>query len=229
MQRAYHPAFAREVNYEFMRLPEDPDGQVRETIRHILGYVRADANSWPVQACAQRVLELGAGDPVRGLWALIKGRMRFQHDEDTANQLRVNDARIPSTIEVVIRPYDQAVLVLTRGGVEDCDGFEGFAASVLTALEVPCSLVTVAADEDEPGRYSHVYLAAYPQGYGGPRLPIDFSHGPYPGWECPNLGRLREWPVEAGWSERTAGVWAAGVTAALYLLVRLYVQKGRPA
>ena len=123
--------------------------------------------------------------------------MRFQQDADTADRLQVDDARKEDTVEVLIRPADQALLIMLRGiGVEDCDGYELYGGCLLTALRVMASLVTISAHPDYPGRFSHVYLAAYPQGPGGPRIPLDFSHGKYPGWEAPNKGRLKEWPIE---------------------------------
>ncbi len=101
---------------------------------------------------------------------------------------------------MLIRPVDQAMLIERMGaGFEDCDGWELYAGCLLTALGIPCSLVTVSAEPREPYRYSHVYLAAYAD---GERIPIDFSHGPYPGWECPNTGRLREWAVTPGLGEQ---------------------------
>jgi hypothetical protein len=51
--------------------------------------------------------------------------------------------------------------------------------------------MTVAADSKRPREFSHIYVVAY---YKGQRIPLDFSHGPYPGWECPS-SRMKEWPV----------------------------------
>jgi hypothetical protein len=195
MTTAYHPAFGQRVPYRFMRLPESPDGQVRETIHEVIRLIRADCFSPLVIEDAQEYLKAGKGNPIEGTWTL-REKMRFQNDEQTARQLDTRDDRIVDTVEVLIRPADQSRLIRLRDvGIEDCDGYAMYAGCILTALGVPVALVTVAADPEFPERYSHVYLAAYPKGPDGPRIPLDFSHGKHIGWECPNLGRIREWPV----------------------------------
>jgi hypothetical protein len=89
-----------------------------------------------------------------------------------------------------------------------------YAAALLVAAGVSASFVTVAADEADPGRYSHVYVAAYPKG--GGRVPLDASHGEYPGWEVESrYGRRREWPVTGG-GGRELLVWAGMVAVVGY-------------
>lgn len=197
MQTAYHPAFGARVPFRFDWLPDSPDGQVTSTCRKVINYMREDSKSPLISDDARRALELGSGDPITGTWKLVKPLVRFQRDEKTAADLDIADSRIPDTVEVLIRPVDQSLLIKLRGmGVEDCDGFVMYAGCILLALHVPVSLVTVAADGHDPTRFSHIYLAAYPEGYGKKRIALDVSHGAYPGWECPNLGRLKEWPVQ---------------------------------
>ena len=43
MPIGYHPDFGTDVRYEFQTLPDDPDGQVRETMRTLRRYLRHDA------------------------------------------------------------------------------------------------------------------------------------------------------------------------------------------
>lgn len=196
MPIGYHPDFGTDVRYEFDSLPDNPDQQVRATMRTLLRYLRHDAG---LPFFQQHALEIaGKGpDPITAVWNHIKQTMRFQQDADTADKLQVNDPRKEDTIEVLIRPVDQALLIMLRGiGVEDCDGYELYAGCLLTALGVPANVVTIAANQDHPGQFTHVYLAAYPQGQNGVRIPLDFSHGKYVGWEARNTGRLKEWPIE---------------------------------
>jgi len=201
VQTAYHPAFGENVRYSFDRLPDSPDAQVRATIRKMISYIRQDARSCPgIWNDAQRAIQIGGGDPVSGIWKLIKQSMRFQRDEVTAAQLDTSDIRKQDAIEVFIRPCDQSLLIQMKGiGVEDCDGFELYAACMFLVLGIPISLVTVTANEAVPKEFSHVYLAAY---LNSQRIPLDFSHGSYPGWECPNLGKLKEWPVQMTYGEK---------------------------
>ena len=42
----------------------------------------------------------------------------------------------------------------------DCDDFSMLTAALLEASGIPWEFVTVAADRDSPGRFSHVYVRA---------------------------------------------------------------------
>ena len=215
METAYHPDIGQAL-YSIRALPESSDGQVRSTINQVIRYVREDACSSFIQSEAERALRLGAGDPNKGVFNLLKSSMRFKRDEKIADELQVEDARKPDTIEVLIRPVDQWLLIKLRGlGVGDCDCFHMYGACLLWALGVPCSLVTVSADPERPWEFSHVYLASY---WNGVRTPLDISHGDYPGWECQNLGRVKEWKVQPNWEESLsdAGIIVGGLVAAYF-------------
>lgn len=227
MTTAYHPDFGSQVRYVFEDLPEHPDGQVRDTIARILGYVRADVDHPLIQEDAAEALQLGyapnrsyADRAIAGVYQKVRRHLRFKHDEDIAADLQIDDPRKRNVVEVIIRPIDQALLIRRMpNGVEDCDGFEGYASCLLAALGVQCSLVTVSAEPKEPHRFSHVYLACYADGR---RIPVDFSHGPYPGWECPNTGRLEEWPVQQSMAGRIAGALSPVLAVfAMYFAYRL--------
>jgi hypothetical protein len=202
--------------YSIRALPESSDGQVRSTINQVIRYIREDACSPFIQSEAERMLRLGQGDPNKGVFNLLKSSIRFKRDEKIADDLQVDDARKPDTIEVLIRPVDQWLLIKLRGlGVGDCDCFHMYGACLLWALGIPCSLVTVSADPERPWEFSHVYLASY---WNGVRTPLDISHGDYPGWECRNLGRVREWKVQPNWEESLsdAGLIVGGLVAAYF-------------
>lgn len=195
MQLAYHPDFGQPVSYRFESMPDDPDAQVKLAVHKVIGYVLEDVSSPIIQQTAAKALELGGGDPILGVWRTIKPYIRFRQDVDIANDLQVDDSRKRDVVETFIPPAVQAALIELRGsGVEDCDGFTMYGACLLTALGVPVTMCTVSAERDRPRLFSHVYLVAYQNGQ---RIPMDLSHGPQPGWECPNLGRMREWPVNA--------------------------------
>lgn len=200
MQQAYHPDFGSAVNYSIRALPGNADGQVRSTIGDMVRFIRQDACSPAIQEEAQTMLVLGNGDPNKSVYNLLKPSIKFKRDEQIADELEVDDDRKRDTIEVLIRPLDQLWLKKYRGvGVGDCDCFHMYAACLLTALGVPCSLVTISADQERPWEFSHVYLASY---WNGVRMPLDISHGEFPGWEAPNLGRIKEWPCDLTMGER---------------------------
>jgi hypothetical protein len=224
---AFHPIFGQSVPYRFDSLPSSADSQVEQTIQKMLGYIRKDAASDLIADECAKALQLGNGDPIAGTWKRIKGAMKFQSDEVTAGQLNAEPEKTADTIEVLIRPVDQSLMIRLRGvGIEDCDGFEMFAACLFLRFGIPCSLVTVAASGEDPSRFSHVYLAAYPEGFSGPRIPLDFSHGEYPGWECPNHGRIKEWPVQVTAGEQFSKVaLALGLLGAAYFGLRLVAER----
>src|SRR5277367_1965028 len=120
MQTAYHPAFGERVRFSFSALPDSPDGQVRSTIHEIIRLIRDDAMTPEVQRDARQYLAQGKGDPITGAWN-FREKMKFQNDEVTANDLDSPDKRIADTVEVLIRPRDQAKLIdLKSIGIEDC-------------------------------------------------------------------------------------------------------------
>lgn len=186
---AYHPEFGELVRYEAIPLSEDPDTQVAQTIDRMRANVRADSPAAPIQRDAAILQAYGSGDPCSDAFWFDKGRVGFAQDERLARPVRpLLDGDV---VEVLIRPRDLADMNVP---MEDCDGFASLTAARLRAMGVPCSFVTLAADSREPDRYSHVYLACYPNGR---RVALDVSHGPYPGWEAPNVyGRKREWPID---------------------------------
>jgi transglutaminase-like putative cysteine protease len=204
---AYHPDFGGDVHYAAVPLSSDPDKQVAETINLMRANVRADSYSEPVLRAAQQ-MDTGAGDPLSDAFYWTAGRVRFQQDEQTAAPLRrlFDD----DVVEVLIRPRDLANMARP---VEDCDGFAQMLPALLRSRGIPCSFVTIAADAREPNRYSHVYAACYPNGR---RVALDASHGPYPGWEAPNMyGKKKEWPIDGPDWEGLA--WVAAFAAALLL------------
>ena len=190
---AYHPDFGTLVSYKFESMPDDPDTQVRIAVERIIALALEDQNAPIIQRQAAEALRRGRGNPILGVWESIKPYMQFRQDTEIAEDLDTPDPRKHDVVETFIPPAVQALLIQLRGrGVEDCDGFSMYAACLLLALGVPCTMCTVSAERDRPRQYTHVYVVAY---WDGKRIPMDLSHGAYPGWECPNLDRQREWPV----------------------------------
>ncbi len=189
-----HPAFGdNAVEYSLQSLSGWPDERVAQTVSIMTQYAVEDAKTPEIQEDAQTALALGGGDPLVGVWRLAKERFAFQEDTDTAGPVKGLTA--DNIVEVIIRPVDLSRMYRrSLQPVEDCDGYSGYIASLLTALSIPCSFCTVAVDPTSPSEYSHVYVVSYKN---NDRVAIDASHGPYPGWECPNpFGKRREWVVE---------------------------------
>jgi hypothetical protein len=75
----------------------------------------------------------------------------------------------------------------------DCAIFTECVCSFLRVLGVPYEVVTVAVNPNEPDIFSHVF--AYAVLEDGTRLPLDASHGDYPGWQVPgsHVSRRQVW------------------------------------
>jgi hypothetical protein len=125
-------------------------------------------------------------DLAAGSWWWVKHSLRFVHDDTLLRRL-LNET---GQLEALVSPA-----VSVRGFIRegDCDDFTMLVCSFLSVLGVPWEIVTVAADPTDPERFSHVYARAVLAD--GGRLPLDASHGHYPGWEVPkgDVMRVRVW------------------------------------
>lgn len=196
-----HPSLGR-VKYSIKEVSDDPDEQVAETIGLMRQYANEDASNPTLQ---QDVAQAWRSDDAIGDTFNYVRRdgargMRFVADESTgaAFQEVGHPGGWRPVVETLIRPADQALLPNPQG---DCDDFAQYGAGHLLARGVPCAYATVGVEPQDPGVYSHVYLVAYPKDgpYAGMRVPLDLSHGPSVGWECPNpWGKFMEWPLDAG-------------------------------
>ena len=191
-------------------LSEDPDTQAGQVIDLMTQYAIEDAQSAPIRDDATRIM-LTSSNPndqrelAAGVWRFVNERVKFTRDQEIAQPFvdEMPTLKWNPVAEALIRPGEMSKLCAwdeTRcQRVGDCDDFSMWAASILYCMRVPCSFVTVAGDPEEPSRYSHVYVAAQvtkPQGK-KERVPIDASHGRFPGDEVPNrYGKRKEWPVE---------------------------------
>jgi transglutaminase-like putative cysteine protease len=98
--------------------------------------------------------------------------------------------------ELLIVPEALLAMPVPMG---DCDDFSLLTASLLLGCSIPCSYVTIAADEETPEKFSHIYVKVYltdevDNTNGRAReLALDCSHGSYPGWEYQGAFRKQEW------------------------------------
>ncbi len=185
-----------QVNYDVQALPLDADGQVRQTLSIMRHRAAEDAdNPWFKQRAQQLVSPGGTqADRARELYGHVKAsNIHFTRDEVTGTGIRGLDMGDDVVVESIIRPIDMALYVDQGNAIGDCDDFSMYLAALLRANDIPCAFATVAADGSQPDQFSHVYVVAYPDGM---RMPLDASHGQYPGWETENrYGKYDEWPV----------------------------------
>ncbi len=164
----------------------DSDTDTATSIRIMCEDARQSANDQGVrETAAAAVAQLGnlSGDMddaariAAGAWWYCKLFVKFVHHESIIRQ-RLGQA---GHLQGLISP---AVLIRMDRPEGDCAIFSSCIAAFLQALGVPFEFVTVAANPSEPDVYSHVFLyAVMPDGR---RIPLDASHGDYPGWQVPS-------------------------------------------
>lgn len=133
---------------------------------------------------------------VRCVYFWVKGHVRFVEDETIAHELfgiSYESMNTPEgAIDLIISPE---VLVSMPDPMGDCDCFSTLLASLLIALQLKVWFVSIKVDPNEPYRWSHVYTEVYLPDE-GLILPLDASHGNYPGWEQTNgVFERKEWSI----------------------------------
>lgn len=124
-----------------------------------------------------------AGDPLEdprrtacSVWMAAKLGIRFVHHEELIRRLFNEQGQLQLLI-------DPRLMVRSPEFCEgDCANFSELICALLEARGVQWELVVAACDPDQPGVYSHIYPRAI---LGDQRLPLDASHGDYPGWHVP--------------------------------------------
>ncbi|MCC7497316.1 MAG: transglutaminase domain-containing protein [Bryobacterales bacterium] len=197
-----HPRFGRRlVTMQTAARPADDETATAQTIGVMAALVREDARSPIVrQAAMQSIAELGSRDErkeIASVFKWVKRHVRYRADAELAQDTPAQD---PDTTEVLIRPVDLLTMPEPTG---DCDDFAMLTAALLRALGIRANFVTIAADEEDPTRYSHVFLEAITSS--GERIALDTSHGPRPGWQAPAVGKSKTWSIDQPMQQSTLG------------------------
>ncbi len=176
---------------------EDTDRATRQTvekmcelIRASIGDPQADPTLQNIAADIKRRYCWNSCDPgalAFGVFWWVKHHITFRSDEGTMFQIGERNQQ-----DLLIRPD---ILVKMEKPSEDCDGFTMLTAALLTILQVPVVIATVAVDLDDPTRWSHVFLCAI---VNGRVMPLDTSHGNAPGWMVPRnrINRWQTWTLD---------------------------------
>jgi transglutaminase-like putative cysteine protease len=116
----------------------------------------------------------------------VKRRMTFRRDEDVL-------AATGTGYDEQDLLMEPAWLLSIPNPAGDCDDYTTLTCSMLLAAGIPSRITTIAADSQEPGRFSHVFCEA--ELPCGKTLALDTSHGQYPGWQSPKQFRRQSWPI----------------------------------
>lgn len=198
-----HPVLGN-ARYTLTPVQAGGDGQTADVISLMRRYAVEDAAHPHIREQARLIRAEAATQgmaPYEAAYWWVKNRLRFVRDEITATPVHGIEGLGADDVivETLIRPADMAALP-EGSRVGDCDDYSMYLASLLTALGYDAAYATIAADQNS-NDYSHVYVVIRDNGV---RVPLDASHGGYPGWEAPEAGRTsryREWPVGGGVSE----------------------------
>lgn len=179
---------------------DDPDTSTAETVELMAAAAEEDSNSPQVWAATQGALTGvtqavtygGNGERAKceAVYRWIASHVKFRSDDPVLSHV----LGLENELDLLIRP---ARLLTMSRPAEDCDGFTMLACSMLLAAGIPCEIVTIKADHDEPERFSHVYCQALLED--GSALVMDCSQGAqhgFPcGWEAPDYFDRKTWGV----------------------------------
>jgi transglutaminase-like putative cysteine protease len=188
MAHTYLPGFGVSSIERFPASP-DSDRSTAQTVAKMAAHIRRAVEDPAIEratadALGSELANAPGWHKARAIFDWVKRHITFETDERLLQELLGAD---PDS-ELLIRP--EMLLRFRRG---DCDDFAMLTCAMLLRAGVPCGLVTIAADGQEPHRFSHVYAQALLDGVA--RMAMDTSHGPYAGWEAPRPFRRQEWPV----------------------------------
>lgn len=173
------------------------DRATAQTIRVIADQIRESINTPIVQHYAYRAVSTFHGGPLYpqgadltderllacSVWFCAKHVVKFrEHAEQIKALLNEEDQ-----LQLLIAPH---ALLAMRNPAGDCAVFTPLVCALLGALNVQYEIVTVACDPRQPEVYSHVYARAVTKQ--GQYIPLDASHGKYPGWEVPREHQIRK-------------------------------------
>jgi hypothetical protein len=120
------------------------------------------------------------------IWHWIKLTIKFVTDEQTMLAMGIPIEH--PTKELLISPTTLLAMPNPQG---DCDDFSMLAKAMLNTCGIKASFITIKADEKDPHVWSHIYVKAYFAD--GSSMPMDCSHGLWPGWETQEFWEKREW------------------------------------
>ena len=185
--------------------PNDSDVSVADTVALMGSHAREASATPQVKEALQAAGVLQAGltedEVIERVFSYIKGRIQFVEDPDQLEGIFQN----PNGKELLITP---PVLLSMQKPMGDCDDFSMLACSMLMAKGIKCDFVTIAANQNAPSEFSHVYCMAGTRD--GRVIPFDASHGKEAGWESARAYRKQIWPV-FNWAGDRRGMGGGGM------------------
>ena len=167
----------------------DPTEATAETVLYMCELIQDSLVDGIVQQAtkdADRFRQFAAS-PWASIWWWAKHHIVFVHHQ----KLLVAWLGAPDELQLLIRPDALLKMTQPKG---DCAVFTTLICAMLDCAGLDWEICTVAVDPRQPGIYSHVYPRVILQN--GRRIPLDASHGKFPGWEVPAQHVLGETDLE---------------------------------
>jgi len=182
----YLPEFGRAVKIaEFDRPMASDDTETAQTVSYMDALAAEDANSPAVEAAAAAALEeagLNGDSPAYekacAVYWWLQRTIRYVPTPGTSVFVD----------QTLITP---CAMLAMEEPIGDCPQFSMLAAAIFRVLGMDCLYVTIAADEQFPDQWSHVYNTV--EVYPGQYLPFDSSNGPEPGAEYSRPFKRKVW------------------------------------
>ena len=177
-------------------LTGDPDSDTAKTVQIMCGQIRKAGSDPLVKEAAARAVQQFGGDRAtpdltaaavaQAAWYWCKTYIKFVHHEFLLRRYLGESDHLQGLIS-------PDALVRMSNPQGDCAIFTECVCAFLSVFGVPYEIVTVAVNPQEPDIFSHVF--AYAVLDDGRRLPLDASHGLYPGWQVPSsdVSRRQVW------------------------------------
>lgn len=171
-------------------LTGDSDTDTARIIQVMCAHIKGGANDAAIQHYAQQAAQQfagiaqadGPGALAACAWWWCKTYIQFVHHE-TLLRKHLGES---GHLQGLISPDALVRMPKPQG---DCAIFTDCLCAFLRVFGVPYELVTLAVNPREPQEYSHVFCYAVLEN--GDRLPLDASHGQYPGWQVPSSDVFR--------------------------------------
>lgn len=180
---------------------EDPDTATAQTIAIMCEHIRRSGRDRTLEACALSAVQMFKGGPwfkdgdpwsdpqalAESCWWYAKHQLKFVHH----SKLILAWLGERDQLQLLIAP--DALVQMPGWMTGDCAIYTMLICAMLDVLGLPWEIVTLAVDPHQPTIFSHVYPRAVLSD--GRRLPLDASHGKYPGWKVPlrDIYRSQVW------------------------------------
>ncbi len=175
---------------------EYPDQGTAETVARMRHWILTDTSTPEVWSSTRQALRgtdatgKSRQDRCEAIYRWIASHIKFRSDDPVLAHV----LGLENELDLLFTP---ARLLTMSRPAEDCDGFTMLACAMLLCAGVPCEIVTIKADPQEPGRFTHVYCQAILES--GQGLVMDCSQGAKEGWpigaEAPEYFARKTWGV----------------------------------